>query len=32
MPKRHFRNIRNKAKPWKRRKAKQMARNQTRSE
>jgi len=29
MPRRHFRNIRNKVKPWKRRKARQMARNQT---
>ena len=29
MPVRHFRNIRNKAKPWKERKAKQMAKHQT---
>jgi very-short-patch-repair endonuclease len=29
MPVRHYRNIRNKAKPWKKRKAAQMARNQT---
>jgi very-short-patch-repair endonuclease len=29
MPVRHFRNIRNKAKPWKKKKAAKMARNQT---
>lgn len=32
MPKRTFRNIRNKAKPWKERKAREMAKNQTWSE
>lgn len=29
MPVRHYRNIRNKAKPWKKKKARQMAKNQT---
>lgn len=32
MPRRTFKNIRNKVKPWKYRKAKQMAKNQTRTE